>query len=302
MLDASSGRVEDVNQAAAQLLGTTPDALSGTPFAQEFEDRRQAEFMDALNGSASSGSGRSVIATSRRNGRHVNIYPTLFRAAGRTALLCRLESSEAGAAGRGRVEHQSARPLQQGAGRGRLHRHSGADPRCERGFPQPVRRADGEALNGKSLGDFLARGGADLKIMIDNASRWAGCGPSRPSWRRRWARSGLSRSPQRYLNDRAEPAVAFVFRDMSAPRARPRRPQPRAAPTSLATSWALSAPPRSRTSSSATADVVEKICIETAVQLHQQQPRRRGRDARAFAAEPLREAPQVQSARQVGST
>jgi transcriptional regulator PpsR len=171
MLDATSGRVEDANQAAAHLLGTTPDALSGTPFAQEFEDRRQAEFMDALNGVASSGSGRSVIATARRNHTPVSIHPTLFRAAGRTALLCRLESSE------------EAQPVAEELSIN-LHAlfNKGLDAVVFTDTQGMIRAANesflnlcdvptADALNGKSLGEFLARGGADLKILVDNAAR-----------------------------------------------------------------------------------------------------------------------------------
>ncbi len=51
-VDAKSGRIEDVSEAAGLMLGVGTEALKGNSFFQEFEDRRRAEFLDSLNAAA----------------------------------------------------------------------------------------------------------------------------------------------------------------------------------------------------------------------------------------------------------
>ena len=91
LVDAGSGRVDDANPAAALLLGADVETLVGTSFFQEFDDRRRAEFLDILNTAATTGATAPIVAEGRRLRLPVRIYPSVFRAAGRKTLLCRLE-------------------------------------------------------------------------------------------------------------------------------------------------------------------------------------------------------------------
>lgn len=68
-VDAKSGRIEDISEAAGVVLGVGTEAVTGGSFFQEFEDRRRAEFLDSLNASAGNGACRwrpSPGATARR--------------------------------------------------------------------------------------------------------------------------------------------------------------------------------------------------------------------------------------------
>jgi transcriptional regulator PpsR len=85
-VDAKTGRIEDISEAAGVMLGVGTEGLTGSSFFQEFEDRRRAEFLDNLNASAGNGA-PPMVATSRRNRTPVRIHSTPFRAAGRVILL-----------------------------------------------------------------------------------------------------------------------------------------------------------------------------------------------------------------------
>ncbi len=271
-LDAATGRIEDANAAAALLLGADVESLVGSMLVHEFEDRRRAEFLDALNTLAASGAKSPVISEARRNRVSVKIYPTVFRAAGQKSLLCRLESAE------------HSEPVAEELG---INLHALYDKGLEAVVftdPRGVIRNANEAflnlcdvataaeLKDKSLGDFLVRGGVDLKILIDQASR---------SSRMRTFSAKLETSfgSQRpveisatHFNDRIEPVFAFVIRETSraaaAATATCRHPIRSAGPSDVTQNvMELVGASPLKDIVAATTDVVEKICIETAVEL-----------------------------------
>ena len=52
LIEIEKGRIRDINSAAASLLGSNTDTLSGSSLAQAFEGRRRDELMDALKTAA----------------------------------------------------------------------------------------------------------------------------------------------------------------------------------------------------------------------------------------------------------
>ena len=94
LVDVSSGRIVDLNSAAARMLGTETEALTGSAFTQEFEGRRRGEFIESLVQAASDEAGSSVMAKTRRGKLDVVLHPIVFRAAGDKSLLCRVESAK----------------------------------------------------------------------------------------------------------------------------------------------------------------------------------------------------------------
>ena len=121
-------------------------------------------------------------------------------------------------------------------------------------------------VRGRSLGDFLARGAIDLKVLIENAVR---SGKMRLYATRLTSEFGNELPVEMsatYLNDRAHPSIVFVIRDASRVEAiRPAITSGREEGMKSVMELVGSATLKDIVSE--TTDVVEKMCIETAIEL-----------------------------------
>lgn len=274
MVDAASGRIIDLNGAAASVLGAEPDALVGSAFTQEFTGRRRSEFLESLTNGASAGIGAPVTAQTRRGEKEVAIYPTLFRSAGERSLLCRIETASSDEY----VAEELADIL------GQLYR-DGADAMVFTNAGGMITYANEAFLSlcdvgqlsdvkGRSLGDFMARGSVDLKVLTDNAAR---TGRMRMYSTRLEGAFGTQISVEisaTHLTNRKNAGFAFIVRDASRLEV-VREPSSAPGPIGAVSDEAMrnmmdlvgSAPLKDIVS--ATTDVVERMCIETAVELTQ---------------------------------
>jgi transcriptional regulator PpsR len=272
LVDVASGRILDLNTAAARLLGDDPDTLSGGAFAQEFDGRRRGEFIEGLVIAAGDEALGQVTAQARRSGTEVTIEPIVFRAAGDKVLLCRIEASETAAA----VAADLSKTLSQ------LYR-DGPDAMVFTDASGIIRSANDAFLSltdagqlvdvkGKSLGEFLSRGSVDLKVMIDNATR---SGKMRLYATRLEGAFGSQLAVEMSVTHMPGAGFAFVLRDTSRlevmrDSAASTPAQPNAAPMSddaMRNVMDLVGSAPLKDIVSATTDVVEKMCIETAVEL-----------------------------------
>lgn len=269
LVDASSGRITDMNAAAAKVFGAESDTLVGSLFGHEFEGLKRGELLDQMMTAATSDGNKQVRATTRRNGKALEIQVRLFRASGDKTLLCRLEGAG--------VHEVIAEELSEILS---LLYREGSDAVV---FTDPtgvVRNANEAFLNltdvgqvgdikGKSLGDFLARGSVDLKVMTDNAARHG----SMPIYSTRLESAFGSQVSVEisatHLDARQNGGFAFVLRDASRlDVVRDATPMAGAVSTEAMQNvieLVGSAPLKDIVS--ATTDVVEKVCIETAVGL-----------------------------------
>lgn len=272
LVDVTSGRIVDLNTSAAQILGAEADTLTGAAFTQEFDRRRRGEFIESLVAIAGDdGSGPAVVET-KRGKKEVAIYPTLFRAAGDKTLLCRVEVA-------GSAEVVAAELAETLVG---LYR-DGADAIVFTDAHGVIRSANDSFLSlcdagqmadvkGKSLGDFLARGSVDLKVLTDNAAR---TGRMRIYSTRLEGAYGSQLSVEisaTRLGGSGNAAFAFVIRDTSRMEVvrEPVSAMPGGAPMSdeaMRNVMDLVGSAPLKDIVSATTDVVEKMCIETAVEL-----------------------------------
>jgi transcriptional regulator PpsR len=272
LVDVASGRIVDLNTAAGQLLGDDPDTLAGSAFAQEFDGRRRGEFIEGLVLAAADEALGQVTAQARRSKTEVTIDPIVFRAAGDKVLLCRIEASNSAET----VTADLSRTLSQ------LYR-DGPDAMVFTDANGMIRSANESFLSltdagqlidvkGKSLGEFLSRGSVDLKVMTDNAAR---SGKMRLYSTRLEGAFGSQLTVELSVTHMPGAGFAFVMRDTSRlevmrESATPVATQPGAAPMSddaMRNVMDLVGSAPLKDIVSATTDVVEKMCIETAVEL-----------------------------------
>ncbi len=264
-ISMGSGRITDVNSAAALLLGGTREELTGSAFAQEFEGRKRNEFMESLTTIAFNEAGAPVELQARRSRRRLLVHPTFFRAAGERILLCRFDPAENVDPASDELTANLTAMFQSGVDAIVFTDREGVIRTANESFLNLADAAHLSAVTGKSLGDYLARGSVDLKVLIDNAAR---AGQMRMYATRLASAFGAQIAVEisaSYLNDRQHPAIVFLIRDASRADALRTPTSPGAENTRSVMDLVGSATLKDIVAE--TTDVVEKLCIETAVEL-----------------------------------
>ena len=265
-VSVSDGRIKDLNEPAAGLLGSTREDLIGSGFAQEFRDRRREEFIESLINTAISEAAAGFEVQTRRNRQRVVIQPAVFRAAGERVLICRLSSAESPEAGRDNLSLNLNGLFEKASDAIVFTSAQGVIQICNDAFLDLVDAAHQIDVKGRSLADFLGRGQIDMSVLIENARR---SGQMRMYSTKLLNEFGAKTSVEMsvtYLNDRSEPELGFVIRDTSRVDAI-RRQTLASSEESTRNVMELVGSATLKEIVSETTDVVEKMCIETAVNL-----------------------------------
>ncbi|MEM8755081.1 MAG: helix-turn-helix domain-containing protein, partial [Pseudomonadota bacterium] len=191
---------------------------------------------------------------------------TIFRAAGERLMLCRLDAAEPAGAGASEMAENLSGLYQRSADAIVFTDANGVIRSANDSFLALTEAADLAALKGRSLADFLARGGIDLKILTENAAR---AGRMRLYSTRIRSEHGADTAVEMsasHLDDRTKPLFAFIVRDVD------RAEAARGAANPMSEEAArnivdLVGAANLKSIVADTTEVVEKMCIETAVEL-----------------------------------
>ncbi len=170
LVEPDKGKIRDLNVAAANMLGTKVEALAGNAFAQAFEGRRRGELMEALQNAAASEEVTGVEVVARRNGRVVVLYPDYFRAAGELFLLCSLDPIDDKSAAGPEVAQSLATLFATSSDGIVLTDSKGLVREANEAFLTMTDAAQLRDVRDRSLADFLSRGGVDLKLILEAAA------------------------------------------------------------------------------------------------------------------------------------
>ncbi|WP_227271377.1 transcriptional regulator PpsR [Roseobacter weihaiensis] len=270
-VSVQSGRVEDANEAAATLLGLSTDALRGSAFAQNFADRSSVELTESLMNATLAEEGGRVTLTASRTKATIIAYPVVFRAGGQRVLMCRLAiEGEEKSAPDTASEHALAL-FRAGSDAMLFMSPKGNIVSVNESFLDLVGAAHLSDVVGRSLGDFLGRGQIDLAVLTDQ--------PQRSGRMKIYATKLINDLGTRlaveisatHLVDSDVPAIGCIIRDVS------RAETARAATGGGGAAQVPAEPARNvmdlvgsaslKDIVAETTDVVEKMCIETAVEL-----------------------------------
>ncbi|MCX7289188.1 MAG: transcriptional regulator PpsR [Rhodobacterales bacterium] len=266
LVSVSSGRITDLNPASAKLLGGTRAELVGSAVAQEFDGRRRGEFIETLANVAASEAAAPVEVTARRSQRRVLVAPRLFRAAGERILLCLIDPADK----QSRPADDLSDDLQ------RLY-HAGADGIVFADSEGVIRAANEAFLNltdasniaavrGRSIADYLVRGQVDLRVLLDNVKRTGQLRLYATRLTTDFSGQVAVELSASWLNDGPNPVLVLVVRDAS------RADALRRSGTGMPDDGARSVMELVGSSTlkdivAETTDVIEKMCIETALEL-----------------------------------
>jgi transcriptional regulator PpsR len=266
LVSMTSGRIADLNSAAAAMLGGTRQDLMGAAIAQEFEGRRRGEFLENLSNVASADSVSPVDLIARRSQRKMRVIPKLFRAAGERLMLCRLEAPDYTTLPQQENSENLERLFHEGVDGMVFLDQDGVILSANDAFLKLTDSTHLSNVRGRPMADFMARGTVDMRVLLDNAKR------SRQL--RLYATKVLNEFNGQiavevsatYLNDRPNPVFGLVLRDASRTEML-RRPGFSGGDDGMRSVMELVGSSTLKDIVSETTDVVEKMCIQTAVDL-----------------------------------
>ncbi|MEO1238461.1 MAG: transcriptional regulator PpsR [Pseudomonadota bacterium] len=268
-VSAATGKVIEANAAAASLLGATVEGMVNSDFARVFDGRKSGGLLDTLLAAAAEDNPDPVEARAKGSMVHLNLSPTVFRAAGERTLVCRIEAVDDEAAQNEHMKENLTGFYQDAVDAIVFTDKSGAILSANEAFLSLVDAPHLTHLRGKSLGDFLVRGQIDLKVLIENAVRSGKMRIYGTKLQSDFGSETPSEISATFLNDRAAPSIVFVIRDTS--RVDTVRPVAgtggRGSDENMRSVMELVGSATLKEIVSETTDVIEKMCIETAVQL-----------------------------------
>jgi len=261
-----NGRIQEINSAAATLLGATSEELKGAIFAQEFDTKRRGEFMSALTASAIAESTTPMELVGRRARRTLLLAPSVFRAAGERMLFVRLDSAEEIEQTPDELSENLAALYQEGVDAIVFTDRDGIIRAANEAFLNLTDAAHVTVVKGKPLSDYLVRGAVDTKVLIENAARTGHMRLYATKIESEFGSQVAVEISATYLEDRAKPAIVFVIRDASRAEA-VRKSGSSMTDEGVKSVMELVGSATLKDIVSETTDVVEKMCIETAVEL-----------------------------------
>ena len=170
-ISLDTGAISSCNSAAEVLLGRSRNELIDTYFAMEFAEEGQTGLIDRMVTAASDASMGAILAKSAQGGRSYRIDATLFRGTSSQMLLCKIEPEES-----------TQEPVDQLATHLVSFFHKGVDPivfvnmsgqilSVNEAFVSLANVTHAQTLNGRSMSEFFSRGSVDLNVILESARR-----------------------------------------------------------------------------------------------------------------------------------
>jgi transcriptional regulator PpsR len=266
LVSMGTGRIADLNPAAALLLGGTRAELVGSAVAQEFDGRRRGEFIEALANVATQDSAGPVEVTARRSQRRVLVAPRLFRAAGERILLCLIDPAEKVTAASDDLAENLARLYHEGVDGVVFADGDGVIRAANEAFLNLTDASGISAVRGRSIAEYLSRGAVDLRVLLDNVKRTGQLRLYATRLTTDFSGQIAVELSASWLNDRPNPVLVLVVRDASRAETL-RRSGGGLQDDSSRSVMELVGSSTLKDIVAETTDVIEKMCIETALEL-----------------------------------
>lgn len=260
------GRVKDLNEPAAALMGQPRENLMGSGFVQAFRDRSSGELIESLLNASMAEEEGSVVLPARTGRRSIRLTPVVFRAAGERMIICRLESDDVGQTLDDELASYMSAVFRDGSDAILFTDGKGTITNANDSFLELIDAAHLSDVKGRSLADFLNRGQIDLSMLLENAKRTGQMRIYSSKLVNDYGSKVSVEISATFMADRPNAAIAFVIRDISRVEA-VRQSAPGAPEESSRNVMELVGSATLKEIVSETTDVVEKMCIETAVDL-----------------------------------
>ena len=266
ILNAHSGQITDANASAAKLIGRELMSLNNVELHKILKNREKDSFLSDLkakNGRKPLNSEKFVLQT---NDLEVLIFPTVFRANNDMLIMCKLEPAVSNL----NASQEFSLALQALYDRSPdglvFTDQSGLIVYSNESFLSICDVAEIGDIRSKSFGDFLIRGNVDLKVLIENTRRKGTMQFFSSKIQTNFGRQTIVEISATYLGESNHPTYAFLIKDTSHLDSE-RHTTDTVSEKALQNVMKLvgSAPLKELVAD--TSDVVERLCIETAIEL-----------------------------------
>ncbi len=170
MIDASTGKIVDLNAAAALALEEEADALLGVSLGTVFNKENTQDLLDNLLTSATSEASAPLDISSRKD-RRVTLEPTLFRAGGDRTLLCRIGSDTRSDGATAEIGESLSALFRDGSDAVVFTDERGTIRSANEAFLSLSDQPHLSDVKSRNLSEFLTRGAIDLKVLLESASQ-----------------------------------------------------------------------------------------------------------------------------------
>jgi transcriptional regulator PpsR len=267
IISMATGRIVDVSASAAVILGGARTDLIGASIAQEFEGRRRGEFLESMANLAVAETAGPIELTARRSQRRVLVTPTVFRAAGEKLLLCQIDIAEGTGGGPSdELAKQLSRLYHEGADGIVFCEADGTIRAANEAFLNLTDSANMASVRGRSLADYMARGAVDLRVLLENVRRTGQLRLYATRLTTDFSGQIAVELSATWLDDRPQPLLVLVVRDASRAESL-RRTTMGPGDEGVRNVMELVGSATLKDIVAETTDVIEKMCIETALEL-----------------------------------
>ncbi|WP_299882301.1 transcriptional regulator PpsR [uncultured Sulfitobacter sp.] len=261
----SQGEIVDCNPAAMSMLDKQRGDLVGANLAEMLETPGDYTMIETLTRIASSQSGGEVRVRTVE-GRAFILRPTVFRTTGEQMLLCQIMDEE-GASVRSDVLDEQLTGLFERSTDGIIFvSKAGQILSANEAFLRLTDAVHAQAVKGRVLTDFLGRGSVDFNVIVENATR---TGAMRLYATRLIGENGVEVPVEistARLTGSKETVFAMVVRDASRAEM-VRKSSQQITDVDMRSVIELIGSQTLKGIVAKTTDVIEKMCIETAVEL-----------------------------------
>lgn len=269
IVSSDTGRIVDANTASARLFARDVSDLANSVFSDRFAAAGRADLAVALAMVRETGRERTVTLRNAADGARLNLDVILFRSVNDTLYLCRLTPANIQSVVNRGFDQSLTALYSRSVDAMVFTDQNGAILRANTAFMSMADVAVAETLTEMNLGEFLARPEIDLNVLMSNAKVKGRLSVYATRFRSAFGVTVPVEISTTYLPE-AEPEVfGFILRDVtrSAPS---RETTPLGAPVSsdaVEQIIAMVGTTPLKDLVRGTTDVVEKLCIETAIKL-----------------------------------
>lgn len=265
LVSMNTGRVVDINHNAAMLLGGARADLIETPIAERFAGRQKDEFLAALTtGLPADPPGPQEVEV-KSSQRRLVVTAKMFRAAGEPLILMRLADPESGQAGDNQLSQNLRQLFHQGVDAIVFANKDGVILAASDTFLNLTDSPGLGSVRGRSIADFLARGTVDLKVLLDNARRARTLRMYATRLKTDFDAQLPVEISATWLDERVDPVLALVIRNATNSAAL--RSDTAMPDANMRGVMELVGSSTLKDIVAETTNVIEKICIETAIEL-----------------------------------
>ena len=262
-VSVQNGAITEANSAAATLLGRDRDATIGAELSNLLAIEGRSDPVDSLCNEALADTSEPVLLDNLAGQGQLSVVPTLFRVSGERMLLCRLTNPDQKTSKTDSLNDNLRGLYHNGPDAMVFTTVEGRILSANEGFLNLIGVAHDVNVRGNSIADYLKRGLVDLKVMAENTHR---SGKMKLYATKVASLYGSPRDVEisvATLQAGADSVLAFVMREAG----RVDRSAAPAVDDGMRSVVELVGSATLKEIVSETTNVVEKMCIETAVEL-----------------------------------